>query len=151
MKHQTDLQLIGYIAKYGCFFMCMTYWLNLKKKNSEIGHDFLNTIWMTAIQKGIISGDVNKDGDMEDGDELLILDKNKLLTLAGLDMKYLGSFDPKAVEKKHGVFFIGEFYNETTKFTHFAGLDKNLKCEYDPILNSKTVKNGVLKSVRVFG
>lgn len=151
MKRQTDLHLIGYIAKYGCFFMCMTYWLNLKVKNSELAYDFLNTIWMTAIQKGIISGDVNKDGDMDDGNELLILDKNKLLILAGLDMGYIGSFDPKVVEKKSGVYFIGEFYCEDTKFTHFAGLDENLKCVYDPILNSNTVKNGVLKSVRVFG
>jgi len=151
MKHQTDLELIGYISKYGCFFMCMTYWITWKKKGIELGYDFLNIIWQTAIIKGIISGDVNNDGDMDDGNELLILDKNKLLMLAGLDIKYVGSFDPKVVEKKEGLFFIGEFYNANTKFTHFAGLDENIKCEYDPIFNSNTVKNGVLKSVRVFG
>jgi len=150
MKHQTDLQLIGYIAKYGCFFMDMTYWLSSKKGN-DLAYDFLNVVWMTAIQKGIISGDVNKDGDMDDADELLILDKDKLLTLAGVDMKYLGSFPPEAIIKKAGVYFIGEFYNERTKFTHFVGLDDNLKVEYDPIENSVTVKEGKLKTVRVFG
>jgi hypothetical protein len=130
--------------------MCITYWLSIKKNNVELGYDFLNTIWMSAIQKGIISGDINNDGDMDDGNELLVLDKNKLLILAGIDMKYLGSFDPKSVEKKSGVFFIGEFYNPSTRFTHFVGLDENLKCEYDPIANSNTVKNGFLKTVRVF-
>ena len=82
---------------------------------------------------------------------MLILDKDKLLTLAGVDMKYLGSFPPEAIIKKAGVYFIGEFYNERTKFTHFVGLDDNLKVEYDPIENSVTVKEGKLKTVRVFG
>jgi len=151
MKHQTDLQLIGYISKYGCFFMCMTYWLSWKKKGIELGYEFLNAIWMTAINKGLISGDLNNDGDMDDANEALILDKGRLLILAGLDMSYIGQFAPEAVVKKPGVFFIGEFYNPATKFTHFAGLDDNLKCEYDPIKNgSITVKNGVLKSVRCF-
>jgi hypothetical protein len=149
VKRQTDLQLIGYIAKYGCFFMCMAYWLSLKKGH-EVEYDYLSVIWQNAIAKGIISGDVNKDGDMDDGNELLILDKDKLLRLAGIDMRYIGSFAPNAVTKQDGVYFIGEMYNERTKFTHFVGLDRNLKVEYDPIENSITAREGVLKSVRVF-
>jgi len=150
MKRQTDLQLIGYIAKYGCFFMCMTYWLTLKTTGKELDYDFLNRLWMEAIKKGIISGDVNKDGDMDDGNELLILDKDRLLALSGLNLKYVGSFQPNAVTKEQGVYFIGEFYNARTKFTHFAGLDDNLKPEYDPIENSMTIREGVLKTVRVY-
>jgi len=149
MKRQTDLQLIGYISKYGCFFMCMVYWLSLKKGH-DVEYDFLNVVWQNAILKGIISGDVNKDGDMDDGNELLILDKDKLLRLAGVDMRYIGSFAPKAVTKQDGVYLIGEMYNERTKFTHFVGLDDNFKVEYDPIENSITAREGVLKSVRVF-
>lgn len=150
MKHQTDLQLIGYINKYGCFFMSMIYWISLKK-GKELDYDFLNTVWMNAISKGIISGDENKDGDMDDSNELLILDKNRLLALAGLDVKYIGSFSPTAIVKKPNVFLIGEFYNERTKFTHFAVIDDSLKCIYDPIKDSVTVREGKIKSVRVFG
>jgi hypothetical protein len=150
MKRQTDLQLIGYIAKYGCFFMCMTYWITLKMTGTELDYDFLNRLWMDAIKKGIISGDVNKDGDMDDGNELLILDKDRLLTLAGINLRYIGSCKPEDVDSKTGLYFIGEFYNPRTKFTHFAGLDKNLKPEYDPIVNSMTVREGTLKTVRVY-
>lgn len=127
----------------------MTYWLSLKKGH-EVEYDYLNVIWQNAIAKGIISGDVNKDGDMDDGNELLILDKDKLLRLAGIDMRYIGSFAPNAVTKQDGVYFIGEMFNARTNFTHFVGLDKDLKVEYDPIENSITAREGVLKSVRVF-
>lgn len=149
MKRQTDLQLIGYISKYGCFFMCMVYWLSLKKGH-EVEYDYLNVIWQSAIAKGFISGDTNKDGLFDGKDELLILDKDGLLRLAGIDMRYVGVFAPQAVKAQDGVYFIGEMYNGATKFTHFIGLDKNLKAEYDPIENSITARDGILKTVRVF-
>jgi hypothetical protein len=105
----------------------------------------------------IISGDMNGDGDMDDANELLIGDKDKLLALAGVPLKYLGSFDPDKVIKKPGQFYIGEFYREWTvkgekkSFTHFAGIDDSFKCVYDPLGESVTVAKGVLKTVRVFG
>lgn len=157
MKRQTDLQLIGYINKYGCFFMSMVYWLNLAVNKLEVGYNLLNNIWMQAIDKKIISGDENGDGDMDDGNELLIGDKDKLLSLAGIKLKYLGSFVPDKVIKKTGQYYIGEFYREWTEkgfkysYTHFAAIDETFKVVYDPILNSVTVAKGSLKTVRVFG
>lgn len=162
MKKQTDFQLIGYIGKYGCFFMSIAYWLTLKVRNVEVGYNLLNTWWMTALEtkdkngNAIISGDMNGDGDMDDADELLIGDKNALCRLVGLPLEYLGSFTPDKVVKLPGQFYIGEFFNEWTEkgkkksFTHFVGIDEGFTCAYDPLGESNTVKNGKLKTVRVF-
>lgn len=157
MKQQTDAQFIGNINKYGCFFMVIVYWLKLVTENVEYGFNIINRFWMTAIESNIISGDMNGDGDMDDANELLIGDKDALLALAGIKLKYLGSFTPDKVVKKPGQFYIGEFYREWTEkgkkrsFTHFAGIDESFRCVYDPIENSQTVAKGTLKTVRVFG
>lgn len=156
MKKQTDLQLIGYIGKYGCFFMCIAYWLTLKVRMIEASCNRLNSWWMLALERKIISGDNNNDGDMDDPDELLIQDKTELCKLVGLPLEFVGSFEPDKVPKDYGQFYIGEFYNEWVEkgkkksFTHFGGLDDNFKCIYDPLGESNTIKNGKLKTVRVF-
>jgi len=157
MKKQTDLQLINYIGKYGCFFMCIVYWLNLMVNKIEMGCNNLNRIWMTALDIKVISGDENGDGDMDDANELLIGDKDKLLALAGLKLSYIGSFTPDKVKKDIGQYYIGEFYREWTErgqkksFTHFAAIDSSFKVVYDPLGESVTVAKGILKTVRVFG
>lgn len=162
MKRQTALQLIGYINKYGCFFMCIAYWLTLQVKKIEVGYNVLNNWWMLALAtkssdgKPILSGDMNGDGDMDDGNELLIGDKTALCRLVGLPLEYLGSFDPDKVVHKPRQYYIGEFFREWTEkgkkhsFTHFAGVDAQFKVVYDPIENSNTVRLGKLKTIRVF-
>lgn len=130
--------------------MDMAYWLHFKVFNVEPSYNFLNTKWMEAIDKGIISGDLNKDGDMDDKKELEIQDHNKLLKHLNIPFRYLGSFPPTTkIESKQ--YAIGEFYNTDTTFTHFAFLDSNKKVEYDPIKDSITVKNGTLKTIRLYG
>jgi len=150
MKHQTDVQLQKYINKYGCFFMGMVYWFTFKLSEIDLSYAQLNSIWNEAIKLNIISGDENNDGDMDDYNELLILDKDQLLQLAKLKLRYIGSFLPDAVIKRPGQLYIGEFYNDRTKFTHFVGIDERFVTEYDPIKNSVTVREGILKTVRVF-
>ena len=162
MLRQTALQLIGYINKYGCFFMCIAYWLTLVVRKIEVGYRQLNTWWMFALEtkdpsgRPIITGDMNGDGDMDDGNELLIGDKTALCKMIGLPIEYLGSFDPDMVTHVPGQHYIGEFYREWMEkgkkfsFTHFAGLNEKFEVVYDPIENSNTVKNGKLKTVRVF-
>lgn len=137
--------------------MCIVYWLKLQIDKVEYGFNILNRIWMDAIEKKIISGDENNDGDMDDANELLIGDKDALLKLADIKLKYIGSFTADKVEKKQGQYYIGEFFHEWTEkgkkksFTHFAGIDESFRVVYDPIENSNTVAKGVLKTVRVFG
>ena len=150
MKHQTDIAFLGYINKYGCLFMCMTYWFSLVKDQLELSYEFLNSVWTTAIAKDIISGDLNGDGDMDDDGELLVKDKDKLMALAGIKLQYTGSFLPDNFPKKSGQFYIGEFHNNRTGFTHFIAIDENLHIVYDPILNSVTGREGFVKTVRVF-
>jgi len=149
MKHQTDPQLAHYINKYGCFFMDMCYWIKWQVEGKEPDYGFLNALWTNAINTGVVSGDLNHDGDMDDNGELLILDKDKLLSLAGLKVKYVGSFGADKTIPD-GAYAIGEFYNARTKFTHFVAIGKDKKAVYDPILNSVTYREGVLKTIRLF-
>lgn len=149
MKHQTDGALEHYINKYGCFYMDMCYWFKWQTSGSEPTYAFLNGTWEKAINDGVISGDVNHDGDFDDKDELLILDKDALLYLAGIPLKYIGSFPPD-YEIKDNIYLIGEFYNKRTNFTHFVVIGKDKKRIYDPIPDSVTYKEGVLKSIRIF-
>ena len=47
---QTDLTLIGYINRYGCFYMCIAYWLTLQVRKIKVGWKQLNTWWMFALE-----------------------------------------------------------------------------------------------------
>jgi hypothetical protein len=130
--------------------MDIAYRLYSKIYNVEPSYNFLNTKWMEAIDKGIISGDLNKDGDMDDKKELEIQDHNKLLKHLNIPLRYLGSFPPDIVIND-SQYAIGEFYNKRTDFTHFVSLDSNKKVEYDPIKDSVTVREGTLKTIRLYG
>ena len=161
MKRQTDLPFDKYIQKYGCFYMSIAYWFNLIVNKIDVSYGKLNSWWALAQEtkvdgQFIITPDMNGDGDKDDNNELLIGDKTALCKLVGLPLAYVGSFIPGQVQKAPGQFYIGEFYREWTEkgkkksFTHFVGLDDNFMVAYDPILGSLTVKNGKLKTVRVF-
>jgi hypothetical protein len=149
MKYQTDTQLTHYINKYGCFYMCICYWIKWKTAKIEPSYSFLNSTWFDAIERGAISGDINKDGDMDDNGELLILNKDKLLSVAGIRLTYIGSFSPDH-EISDGQYAIGEFYNNRTEFTHFVVIGKDKSRMYDPIFKSVTYREGKLKTIRIF-
>ena len=147
MKRQTDLQLIGYINKYGCFFMCIVYYYAIWLKHPEPTYFELNEIWDTAIERGIISGDLNNDGDLDDSGECLIGDKVKLLSLAGIKARY--ELVDAQYTIKPGEYAIAEMYNAKTKFTHFVVIDAKRNIVYDPIKNSITARDGVIKTIRI--
>lgn len=147
MKRQTDLRLIGYITKYGCFFMCLVYYYMLWLKKVDLEHRELNRMWDEALAKGIITEDINGDGDLDDAGECLITDKERLLTLAGIRAKY--SQEASDYKIKNGEYAIAEMFNRRTGFIHFVVIDENRKIIYDPILNSVTTREGVIKSIRI--
>lgn len=147
MKRQTDLSLIGYIGKYGCFFMCLIYYYALWLKHPEPTYFELNEIWDTAIERGIITGDINNDGDLDDAGECLIIDKIKLLSLAGIRAKYEQLASDYSI--KSGEYAIAEMFNRRTSFTHFVVIDSKRNVIYDPIKDSITAKEGTIKSIRI--
>ena len=147
MKRQTDLQLIGYISKYGCFFMCLVYYYSLFLKRKELAYEELNRLWETALSKGIITGDINNDGDLDDIGECLIIDKVKLLALAGIKAKY-ESVDSKYAIKP-GEYAIAEMFNKRTNFTHFVVINEKRDVVYDPIKDSVTAREGIIKTIRI--
>lgn len=147
MKRQTDLRLIGYIGKYGCFFMCLVYYYVLWLKKIDLEHRELNRIWDEALVKGLITEDKNGDGDLDDAGECLITDKERLLSLAGVRAKY--SHESADYKIKSGEYAIAEMFNRRTNFTHFVVIDEKRKTIYDPIKDSITAREGVIKSIRI--
>jgi hypothetical protein len=55
-------------------------------------HEFA-AAWHGAVDRGLISGDLNGDGDMDDPGEAVIQDWQKLVNFLGLPLEYLGKFD----------------------------------------------------------
>ena len=147
MKRQTDLRLIAYIGKYGCFFMCLVYYYILWLKKIDIEYRELNRIWDEALAKGIITEDKNGDGDLDDAGECLIADKERLLSLAGIRAKY--SLESANYKINKGEYAIAEMFNPRTKFIHFVVIDEKRNTIYDPIKDSITAREGIIKSIRI--
>lgn len=151
MFYQTDRTLDPRIQKYGCYFLCLAYFRekHLRYKWSAME---LDTLWADAIKAGIISGDLNNDGDFDDGGELEILQPQQLCRLMGLPLKYVdGHFplgDPETLAPDR--FVITAWFNPATQYTHFVVGSKR-PVEYDPIKwGSRTVREGEPKSCRVY-
>ena len=127
--------------------MCLVYYYAIWLKNPEPTYFELNEIWDTAIERGIISGDLNHDGDLDDAGECLIGDKVQLLSLAGIRAKYEQVAADYPI--KPGEYAIAEMFNRRTSFTHFVVIDAKHNVVYDPIKDSITAREGVIKTVRI--
>lgn len=145
---QSDKGLLPVINDYGCLFLCFAYASPMIFKGAE-GRKALNKIWNEATKKGYISGDLNKDGDLDDDGEAEILNHNALANeFFALDVKYDGQHH-KADEKipsKVSVIF-GRY---VWKGGHFVVLTKSKSILCDPMGKSNTVKNGRLDSMRFY-
>jgi len=60
MVNQLHPKLDKNIKKYGCYFMSLAFFSGKDWQAEE-----LNRVWLSCIKKGYISGDLNKDGDMD--------------------------------------------------------------------------------------
>lgn len=176
MKHQTDSQFCSWINHYGCFFMVLVYWFYYLLTQKDRDYDEIETIRVAAFESGIISGDLNHDGDLDDagegeiqGDMLVkgqhINGKDALAALADVPLHYVGRVPINSYVWQPGHYCIGEFYHEWTangkvkKFTHYVAVSgrgiaaRKTDAEivtYDSIPGSNTVANGKLVAVRVF-
>ena len=144
--NQASAGLIKPIQSYGCYFLCFAEASPIIFKGDE-GCQRLNGIWVKATALGIISGDINHDGDVDDDGEAEIQDVTRLAQeLFGLKVKYDGVHHKadEAIPASVKI-VIGQYW---FRGGHFVLLNKSKKVIYDSYGKSNTVKNGYLKSMR---
>lgn len=145
MIYQTDKGLDPVIQKYGCLFMSLAWASDIKYTAME-----LNKIWYACIAKGHISGDLNRDGDMDDNGEAEILSHDGVARELGSCLAYTNAHNSPTVNIPAGYYAIGAYYNPRTRFTHFVVINRDKEVVYDPIPHSVTVREGYLKSIRIY-
>lgn len=143
MIYQTDKRLPAAMQKYGCAFTSLA-WYREKFHGKPWTAEELADAWTGAIKAGLISGDTNGDGDMDDPGEATILDWQGVANFLGLRLQYLGKFHPGAKEAV-GAFTVAAWFNPSTKFTHFV-VGEARPVIFDPIEGgSVTARDGYLK------
>lgn len=144
---QSDSRLIKPIQTYGCYFLTLAQASPIIFKEDE-GCQRLNGIWAKATELGIISGDINHDGDVDDDGEAEIQNASALAKMLGLNVRYDGVHHKADEAIPLGVkIVIGQYW---WKSGHFVLLNKSKKVIYDSYGKSNTVKNGYLKTMRFF-
>lgn len=142
---QTNPRFLKDIQKYGCLFLCFAQ-ASPMIFSGDIGILTLNELWKKCIREGIISGDLNGDGDCDDAGEAEVKNHNALAQTFALSVHYDGKWhDPsEKIPNNVNVIFGCYFW----KGTHFVVLNRDLTLAFDPFGKSNTVKNGYLKNVR---
>lgn len=121
MVKQDNHLLAGWIQHYGCAGNGLAAYRELVMGNPWGVHEWGSAMHL-AVHKGIISGDLNGDGDMDDPAESLIQDYQRLADHFSLPLKYLGKFDQTDVDKFSGpgYWVLVSWYNPRTKFIHWV-------------------------------
>jgi hypothetical protein len=145
--NQTDSRLLKVEQSYGCYFLTLAQASPIVFQGDE-GCQRLNGIWAKAVDLGIVSGDLNHDGDLDDDGEAEIQDATALARMFGLKVHYDGVHHgaDEAIPADVKI-VIGQYWY---KGGHFVLLNKSKKVTYDSYGKSNTVKNGYLKSMRFF-
>ena len=145
---QSDMLFIKPIRTYGCYFLCFAQASPITFKGEE-GIQRLNGIWVKATEDGLISGDINHDGDVDDDGEAEIQKATELARkYFNLNIKYDGvHHDGKELIPTNVKLIIGQFW---WKGGHFVLISRLKKVTFDSYGESNTVKNGYLKSMRWF-
>jgi hypothetical protein len=142
MVYQTDAKMPKSAQKYGCAFVSLAFYREMaggKKWTSEE----LASAWQGAILKGLISGDLNHDGDMDEANEAIIQDWGQLARYLGCPLQYVGKVeqdDPRIGTK--GYYAISAWTNPANGFIHFV-VGQHKPVIFDPIFpGSVTVRVG---------
>ena len=145
--NQADSRLLSVIQSYGCYFLTLAEASPVVFSGDE-SCQRLNGIWAKATDLGIISGDVNHDGDFDDDGEAEIQDATALAKMFGLKVRYDGIHHKaeEAIPADVKV-VIGQYWYRSG---HFVLLNKSKKVTFDSYGKSNTVKNGYLKTMRWF-
>lgn len=144
--NQADPKLISPIQHYGCYFLTLAQASPIVFQGEE-GCQRLNGIWVKATELGIISGDINHDGDVDDDGEAEIQNVTRLAQeFFKLKVKYDGiHHGADEIIPANVKIVIGQYWY---KGGHFVLLNKSKKVTFDSYGKSNTVKNGYLKSMR---
>ena len=121
MIPQTHPLLAGWIQHFACLIDAVAAFREFVQKNPWRVHEFAAAVHL-AVDKGIVSGDVNNDGDKDDPGEATVQDLQKLADHFGLPLKYLGKFDQKDYPRFTGpkYWVAVAWYNPRTKFIHWV-------------------------------
>ena len=142
---QTDKRLLKVINDYGCLFLCFAQCSKTVFQGTK-GCEKLNMLWLTAVDKGIITSDLNNDGDYDDAGEAEVQNHTALAKLFDLNVRYDGKHhDKDELIPTKVKFLFGRF---KWKSGHFVVLNKNKEVTYDPLGKSLTVQNGFLENTR---
>ena len=146
--NQAHPSLLAPIQSYGCYFLCFAQASPIVFSGEE-GVQRLNGIWAKATEEGIISGDINHDGDVDDDGEAEIQKAEKLAQkYFNLNVRY-DNVHHKADEAipSNVKLVIGQYW---WRSGHFVLINKSKKVTFDSYGKSNTVKNGYLKTMRWF-
>lgn len=132
---QTDKELSP-IREWGCLIISMVNLDQLVSEKEYTAKQILE-LWIKNYQE--------KDIDIES----TVLDHNGVMEdLSGM-LIFLGKYDKNYLPAL-GEYEILEYYNPKTEIVHFVVGDGKGKCLIDPYLNSNTVKNGYVRSKRIY-
>lgn len=146
--NQADSRLTKPIQTYGCYFLTLAQASPTVFSGDE-GCQRLNGIWVKATELGVISGDINHDGDVDDDGEAEIQNATRLAQdFFNLKVAYDGKHHKADEDIPPEVkIVIGQYW---WKSGHFVLLNKSKKVTFDSYGKSNTVKNGYLKTTRWF-
>lgn len=136
--NQKDLKKVSEAAKqiydYGCYFMSLLY-------VSEVPYSELTSLdeLLKYYDTFIENGWMNPDCYIKNPCAILEYFIRKKYTVKK-DVVLDTSAD----------IVIGRWYNPTTNFHHFVVMDKHNTVVWDSLVDSNTVKNGVIESYRLF-
>ena len=121
MIPQNHPLLAGWIQHYACLADAIASYREFVQGKPWRVHEFGAALHL-AVDKGIISGDLNGDGDMDDPTEALILDFQKYVDHMGLPLKYLGKFDQGDFDRFSGpgYWVAVAWKNPRTGFVHWV-------------------------------
>lgn len=129
--------------KYGCAFVTLARYRELIPAGRLWSTEELSAAWTGAIKSGIVSGDLNGDGDMDDPGEATIQDWQQLVDYLRLPLQYLGKF-PLGHPTTLGPdkYVLTAWINPANGFVHWVDGDK-IPVTWDPIWPySQTVLHG---------
>ena len=140
--NQHNHKLDKNIQKYGCLFLSMAY-----SSKDELDEDFLNLAWASCIDKGFITGDVNKNGSTDDPEDLCIVRTHydDILKVLGSPYHFVHeTYDRPDDEGFHIACYVYK------GGTHYVVVDENERVVYDPTPNSNSVAYGKIMHFKNF-